>query len=391
MVARGARGSNRSGNGRLWAVTLHIGALRIDPPVVLAPMAGVTDAPFRLLCAGEGGGLFVSEMLTARGLVEQNAKSWQMTRHHPGEAVRSLQLYGSDPVAMGEAVRRLTDEGRVDHLDLNFGCPVPKITRNGGGAALPFKRKLFAAVVRAAVRGAGDVPVTVKMRMGLDDARLTYLDAGRIAAAEGAAAIALHARTAVQGYAGTAQWEAIARLKDAVSSIPVLGNGDLWSADDAAAMVAATGCDGVVVGRGCLGRPWLFADLARVFDGRRPLGPPPLGAAVAAARRHLALALDWYRDEIGTVRRFRKHLRWYLQGYPVGRDIHRRAGLIATAADVTALLADLDPALTVVPQAVRGVRGKSGAQKRLVLPDGWCDDRDADVAVPELAGAVSGG
>ena len=389
-------------------MTVHIGPLTIDPPVVLAPMAGVTDAPFRVVCAEQGGGLFVSEMLTARGLVEDNAKSWEMTRHHPAERWRSLQLYGSDPVAMGEAVRRLVDAGagpwsasaasagtgasRVDHIDLNFGCPVPKVTRNGGGAALPFKRRLFVAVVEAAVRAAGPVPVTVKMRLGLDDDRLTYLDAGRAAADVGAAAVALHARTAVQGYAGMAQWDAIGRLKEALPDTTVLGNGDIWAASDALAMMAATGCDGVVIGRGCLGRPWLVADLARVLRGDPALGPPVLGEIVAIARRHLQLMLEWYAgDEQGAIRRFRKHLRWYLQGYPVGHDAHRRAGMVDTATDVTALLDEVDPTLAVVETAVRAPRGRTGAMPRLVLPEGWCDDPDAEVVVREPAVAVNGG
>jgi nifR3 family TIM-barrel protein len=372
-------------------VTLHIGPLRLDPPVVLAPMAGVTDAPFRVVCAEQGGGLYVSEMITARGLVEGNTKTAAMTRFHPDERVRSLQLYGSDPVVMGEAVRRLVDAGAVDHLDLNFGCPVAKITRNGGGAALPFKRRLFTAVVRAAVRAAGDVPVTVKMRMGLDDDRITFLDAGRSAAEEGAAAVALHARTAIQGYAGEARWEAITELKAALPATPVLGNGDIWAAGDAVAMLAATGCDGVVIGRGCLGRPWLFADLQRVFAGQDPLGPPALGGLLPTIRRHLELALAWDGKEDATVRRFRKHLRWYLQGYPVGRDIHRRAGMIGSAVDVEALLDELDPTAACVPSAVRGVRGRAGAMPRLVLPAGWLDDPDAEVCVAEPAVAVSGG
>lgn len=372
-------------------VTLHIGPLRVDPPVVLAPMAGVTDAPFRVVCAEQGGGLFVSEMVTARGLVEGNRKSQAMTAHHPAERPRSLQLYGSDPVAMGQAVRVLVAEGRVDHLDLNFGCPVAKITRNGGGAALPVKRRLLAAVVRAAVRAAGDVPVTVKMRMGLDDERLTYLDAGRSAAAEGAAAVALHARTALQGYAGQARWEAIARLVEALPATPVLGNGDIWAAQDALDMVARTGCAGVVVGRGCLGRPWLFGDLQRAFAGQAPLGPPPLGEVVASARRHLELALAWYDDEASAVRRYRKHLRWYLQGYPTGHATHRQAGTIATADEARALLDGLDPDLRITPAAVRAPRGRTDPMTRLVLPDGWCADPDADVVVAEPALAVSGG
>ena len=370
---------------------MSVGPIAVDPPVVLAPMAGVTDAPFRVVCAEQGGGLFVSEMITARGLVEGNTKTAEMTRHHPAERVRSLQLYGSDPVAMGEAVRRLVGEVGIDHIDLNFGCPVPKVTRNGGGAALPFKRRLYQAVVAAAVSAAGPVPVTVKMRMGLDDERMTFLDAGRIAEAEGVAAVALHARTAIQGYAGTARWEAIARMKAAVTTVPVLGNGDIWSADDAIAMVAETGCDGVVIGRGCLGRPWLFSDLARVFAGEPAKGPPELGVVVATARRHLALMLDWYDDEVGVVRRFRKHLRWYLQGYPVGGDAHRRAGLVATVADVVSVLDSVDPHLEVVASAVRAPRGRMGAMSRLVLPDGWCDDADGDAVVAEPALAVSGG
>jgi nifR3 family TIM-barrel protein len=381
----------------MGAVTLRIGPLALDVPVVLAPMAGITDAPFRVLCAEAGPALYVSEMITARGLLEGNEKTAAMVRHHPAEPVRSLQLYGSDPAVIGEAVRCLVEADEVDHLDLNFGCPVPKITRNGGGAALPVKRRLLAAVVGAAVRAAGRVPVTVKMRMGLDDDRLTYLEAGRIAADEGAAAIALHARTAIQGYAGHARWEAIARLREAVpAAVPVLGNGDIWAAEDALAMVDATGCDGVVVGRGCLGRPWLFTDLAAAFTGSAPpAGPPRLGAIARTASRHLDLALAW-GEEVGdpeevVLRRFRKHLRWYLQGYPTGQAAHRRAGMVRRADDVRALLDDLDPDLAVVPSAVRSPRGRGGPIPRLVLPDGWCESPDAIVAVAEPAGAVSGG
>lgn len=372
-------------------MTLSIGPLRLDPPVVLAPMAGVTDAPFRVVCAEQGGGLYVSEMVTARGLVERNAKSWEMTAHHPAEKVRSLQLYGSDPAVMGEAVRMLVDENAVDHVDLNFGCPVPKVTRNGGGAALPFKRRLFAAVVEAAVSAAGSIPVTVKMRMGLDAERLTYLEAGVVAADLGAAAVALHARTAIQGYAGVARWEAITRLKEVVTCVPVLGNGDIWEAADAAAMLSETGCDGVVIGRGCLGRPWLFADLARVLSGAPAQGPPLLGEVLAIAKEHLKLSLEWYGDDVAAIRRFRKHLRWYLQGYPVGHDLHRRAGLAETAQDVRAVLDDADPSLAVVASSVRTPRGRTTAMKRLVLPQGWCDNPDEMVSVTDSALAVSGG
>jgi nifR3 family TIM-barrel protein len=373
-------------------VTLRIGPLLLDPPVVLAPMAGVTDAPFRVLCAEQGGALFVSEMLTARGLVEGGDRSWAMARHHPAEPVRSIQLYGSDPSTMREAVARLVDTGRIDHIDLNFGCPVPKVTRHGGGSALPVRRRLIAAVMEAAVAAAGSVPVTVKMRTGLDDDRLTYLETGRAAAGCGIAAVALHARTATQGYSGSADWSAIARMRDALpESVPVLGNGDIWAASDAIGMMSATGCDGVVIGRGCLGRPWLFAELGRVFAGSDASGPPPSGSVISTIRRHLDLSLDWYRDEATAVRRLRKHLRWYLLGYPVGAELRRAAGLVSSAGDVSDLLDRVDPDLTVLPEAVAAPRGRTDAMARLVLPDGWCDAPDALAPVEDPLLAHSGG
>lgn len=380
----------RAANPQNGAV--HIGPLPVDPAVVLAPMAGVTDAPFRILCAEHGGGIFVSEMVTARGLVEGGDKSWKMAGHHPAERTRSLQLYGSDPAVMGEAVRRLVAETAIEHIDLNFGCPVAKVTRNGGGAALPVRRRLLAEVVGSAVAGAGAVPVTVKMRMGLDDDRLTFLDAGRIAADQGAAAVALHSRTAVQGYSGLARWEAIAALRAELPvEVPVLGNGDIWSADDAVRMMHDTGCDGVVIGRGCLGRPWLFADLQRVMSGEPPLGPPALGAVIRSVRRHLELSLEWYGDELGAVRRLRKHLRWYLQGYPVGAEPRLLVSRVESAADIEDLLDRLDPTLRILPEAVRAPRGRTDAITRLALPHDWFDHPDADTVVPDPVGAVSGG
>lgn len=376
----------------LGRMPLTLGPISLSTPVVLAPMAGVTDAPFRRLCGEHGEALYVSEMVTARGLVEGNARSWAMVRHDPGApGPRSLQLYGADPAVIGAAVAALVERDAVDHLDLNVGCPVAKVMRGGGGAALPVKRRLFAAVVRAAVEAAGPVPVTVKMRLGLDEGRLTFLDAGATAAEQGAAAVALHARTAAQGYGGHARWEAIAELRRALDgAVPVLGNGDLWAAEDALAMVEATGCDGVVVGRGCLGRPWLFADLEAAFAGGRPAGPPSLGEIRATARHHLDLLLT-HAGPDAALRRFRKHLRWYLQGYPVGRRAHGAAGSVASVADVETLLAGLDGDLTVVDSAVRAPRGRTGGVGRLVLPEGWWEERDAEVAVDDPAVAVGGG
>ena len=302
---------------------LKLGAIAVDPPVVLAPMAGVTNIAFRRLCRTFGAGLYVSEMITARALVEGNAKTLGMAAFGPDEPVRSVQLCSVDPAVMGGAVRRLVGEIGVDHIDLNFGCPAGKVTRQGGGAALPVHRSALPVHRRARPSARPDrCPVTVKMRIGVDDDHVTYLEAGRIAEDEGVAAVTLHARTAEQLYSGTADWAAIAELKAAVTSIPVLGNGDLWEASDALAMVAATGCDGVVVGRGCLGRPWLFRDLADAFAGRPPQGPPSLGEIVQMMRSHAELLCEAFGQDLG-VRQFRKHSGWYLTGLPVGSAVRR--------------------------------------------------------------------
>lgn len=303
-------------------------------------MAGVTNAPFRSLCREFGAGLYVSEMISARALCEGNEKTDLLASFAPDETPRSLQLAGVDPVYMGEAVRRLVGEGRVDHIDLNFGCPVRKVTRHGGGGALPYKRRLYARVVDAAVAGAGAVPVTVKMRVGIDDEHQTYLEAGRIAEDLGVAAVALHGRTVAQLYSGQADWATIGRLKEIVTSIPVLGNGDIWEAADALDMMAETGCDGVVVGRGCLGRPWLFGQLAAAFEGR-PLPAPPRAQEVAAMMvRHADLLVDWFGDHKG-IREFRKHTAWYLKGYPVGGQLRGRLGQVGSIEQLRELVAGI--------------------------------------------------
>ncbi len=365
--------------------------LRIWPPVVLAPMAGVTNIPFRALCRRFGAGLYVSEMITARGLVEGNAKTLHLAGFAPDEKPRSLQLYGVEPVSLGEAVAWLVGEGRVDHIDMNFGCPVRKVTRRGGGAALPWKRALLRRLVSAAVRNAGPIPVTIKFRIGIDDAHETFLDAGRIAEDEGCAAVALHARTAAQLYDGTARWDAIARLKDAVRTIPVLGNGDVWEAHDALRMMRATGCDGVVVGRGCLGRPWLFRDLADVFDGCAPADPPSLQRVLAIALEHAELLVTWFGEHRG-VRMFRQHGGWYTKGFRGGTRLRPRIMAVTTLAALRDVLASVPHDDPFPPAAMRVPRGKSSGRQRVVLPEGWLDDRD-DPTPPgaEAEDATSGG
>ncbi|GII90642.1 tRNA dihydrouridine synthase DusB [Sinosporangium siamense] len=359
--------------------------------MVLAPMAGITSAPFRVLCREQGGGLFVSEMITTRALVERNAKTLKMIRFDPGERTRSIQLYGVDPDVVGRAARMVADEGLADHIDLNFGCPAPKVTRRGGGSALPYKRKLFRAIVRAAVEGAGGLPVTVKMRKGIDDRHLTYLSAGRAAAEEGASAVALHGRTAVQHYGGVADWEAVARLKEAVPDIPVLGNGDIWCADDAVRMMRETGCDGVVVGRGCLGRPWLFGDLARAMEGDAGRARPGLGEVAAMMARHAGLLAEWHGSETQAVTEFRKHVGWYLKGFEVGGDVRRGLTTSLSLTELRDRLAELDPG-QAWPADADGPRGKSSERSHVHLPDGWLDDAD-DCAVPGAAAEldISGG
>ena len=377
---------------------MRIGAFEPVAPVVLAPMAGVTNAPFRALCRRFGPGLvYVNEMVMATALVHGSAKTDRMVTFGPDEHPRSLQLYGSDPVMMGRAVDRVCAAGLVDHLDLNFGCPAAKVTRKGGGAAVPAKPRLLAAIVRAAVAAAAPhgVPVTAKFRVGLHPGLRTHLRAGEICRDEGIVAIALHARTVQQHYAGEADWSAIAELKAHVAGIPVLGNGDIWEAADAVAMMRATGCDGVVVGRGCLGRPWLFGDLIEAMAGRPVAGPRPLGVAVAVMADHARALVDHFDDERVAMRTFRKHASWYLTGYPVGGEVRRRFADVSSLGELDDLSAPLDPDLAVVPGGERIRRGHTNGPIRVALPDGFLDDPDdADVLrIPDDADvlALSGG
>ena len=370
---------------------VEIGPLRIATPVVLAPMAGVTNAPFRRLCRRFGAGLYVSEMVTARALVEGNDKTMLLASFAPDESPRSIQLYGIDPTTVGEAVRRLVGDGRVDHIDVNLGCPAPKVTRNGGGAALPVRRRLTEAILSAAVTAADGVPVTAKFRIGIDDAHVTHLQTGRIAEDVGCAAIALHARTAEQLYSGQARWAAIAELKQTVASIPVFGNGDIWEAADAVRMMAATGCDGVVVGRGCLGRPWLFRDLAAAFAGRPVPEPPALGEVRDTMLEHFDLLAEWFGLERAT-REFRKHAGWYLTGYPVGPDIRRALSQMIGREQLLDEVGALDGGATMAENGRRARRGHTNGPRPVALPEGWYDLADSDEALERGAESlVSGG
>jgi nifR3 family TIM-barrel protein len=378
-------------------MTLRIGGIALRSPVVLAPMAGVTNVAFRTLCrelevarAGTVSGLYVCEMVTARALVDRHPATLHMVTFAPDEAPRSLQLYSVDPDTTHAAARMIADEGLADHIDMNFGCPVPKVTRRGGGAALPFKRRLFGQIVGAAVRATEgtEIPVTVKFRIGIDDAHHTHLEAGKIAEQEGAAAVALHARTAAQRYSGTADWGQIAALKQHVRSIPVLGNGDIFDADDAVAMMAATGCDGVVIGRGCLGRPWLFAELSTALTGTRAVEPPTLGGVAQIIRRHGELLAAHFGEDKG-MRDIRKHIAWYLHGFPAGADLRRALALVKTLDELDTLLDRLDADIPF-PAAATGPRGRQGSAASVTLPDGWLSDPD-ECVVPVGADAMHSG
>lgn len=368
-------------------------AVVVDPAVVLAPMAGVTNAAYRQLCAEQGAGLYVCEMITSRALVEGDRKTDAMLAFAPNERVRSVQLYGLDPAVVAEATTVLIEKYGVGHVDLNFGCPVPKVTRKGGGGVLPWKRDRLRAILEAAVRAADayGVPVTVKTRIGIDEEHITYLDAGRIAEDAGCAAITLHGRTVAEAYAGHAHWEAIARLVEHVG-IPVLGNGDIWEATDAVAMMDRTGCAGVVVGRGCLGRPWLFRDLADTFAGRPTRATPTLGEVAAMVRRHGELLAGIMGERHGLTD-LRKHMAWYFKGFPVGGELRHDLAMVSSFEELDPLLASLDPEVRFPVDELGKPRGRQGTPRhKVVMPWGWLDDRsgrDLDLAQAEVG--ISGG
>jgi nifR3 family TIM-barrel protein len=343
-------------------------------------MAGITNSAFRRLCREYGGGLYVAEMVTSRALVERTPESLRIISHDEDEKVRSVQLYGVDPVTVGQAVRMLVEENRADHIDLNFGCPVPKVTRRGGGSALPWKTDLFTSIVQTAVKEAsrGNIPLTIKMRKGIDDDHLTYLDAGRIARDSGVAAVALHGRTAAQFYSGKADWSAIARLREALPDIPVLGNGDIWSAEDAVRMVRETGVDGVVVGRGCQGRPWLFGDLMAAFEGSDVRHTPALRQVAESIYRHAELMVETFGDEGKALREIRKHMAWYLKGYVVGSELRNRLALVTSLEVLRGTLDELDLDSPYPGADAEGPRGRAGSPKKPALPKDWLLNRSLD-------------
>jgi nifR3 family TIM-barrel protein len=386
-------------------MSLQTPRFEVDPPVVLAPMAGITNQAFRRLCREYGAGLYVSEMVTSRALIERSPETIRMVTPDSDEQIRSVQLYGVDPEVMSKAVEMLIREDRADHIDLNMGCPVPKVTKKGGGAALPWKQDLFKDILESAVNtsnkvtselGVKKVPVTVKMRMGIDDEHLTYIEAGKIAAKAGVTWVALHARTAEQMYSGKARWQAIKTLVEELKefNVPVLGNGDIWSAQDALEMVKETGCAGVVVGRGCLGRPWLFGQLAAAFAGKEIPKDPGLEVVSQIIKRHAVLLCELYGEYKG-IRDIRKHMAWYLKGFSVGNQLRTSLAMVESLENLDFLLAKLDTNQAFPEVIVDKPRGRVGSQKKVSLPHNWLNSRSIEKSeVKDLREAelsVSGG
>jgi nifR3 family TIM-barrel protein len=375
------------------SLRLGSGDYTIAPPVVLAPMAGITNAPFRTLAREQGAGLFISEMVTARALIERRPETLRMIVPGKDEWPRSVQLYSVDPNVMRAAVTMIGSENLADHIDMNFGCPVPKVTRKGGGAALPFKRRLFNSIVGAAVEAAQPfgIPVTIKMRIGIDSDHETYLEAAKSAADLGVKWVALHARTAEQMYEGKSDWSAISRLVEHLkpTGVPVLGNGDIWSGADGIAMIEETGCAGIVVGRGCLGRPWLFRDLASVFAGDESRHLPTLFDVREIMFRHAQLIVEYFESEERGCRDLRKHMAWYLKGFRVPSELRRQFGMVSSLQELRSLLDQLvDQPYPV--DIGDSPRGRTSHGRPVTLPDGWLKDPDELIEI-EIEDSFSGG
>lgn len=372
-------------------------------------MAGVTNRAFRRVCREASSDIrersgqvdadrtiYVAEMTTSQALLMRHPETLSLVTFDADESPRSIQLYGVDADIVGKAVAMVVDEDLADHIDLNFGCPVPKVTRKGGGSALPWKRDLFSDIVNSAVRNAkGKVPVTVKMRVGIDDDHITYLDAGKIASDAGVTWVALHGRTAAQYYGGEADWTTIARLVEHIPNTPVLGNGDIWAAHDAQRMLAETGARGVVIGRGCLGRPWLFGQIRSAISGQPVPDEPNSGVILDLMRRHAQLLVEMHGDEFHGCREMRKHMAWYLKGLVVGSETRGQLGLINSLTELDELLNPIDRDQQLSVDIAHAPRGRTTPTKKVNLPDGWLNSQSMSSAeqstVREAELSVSGG
>ena len=313
---------------------IQIGDVAVEAPFVLAPIAGVTNAAFRGICKAQGAGLVYSEMISGRGLLYQDKNTERLLKMGDAEQPVAYQIFGGQPDVVGAAARLLADRGNA-LLDINMGCPVPKIVKNGEGSALLKNPDLIGKIVRAAV-AATKKPVTVKIRTGWDAPTINAARVAKIAEAAGAAAIAVHARTREQYYSGRADWGRILEVKQAVQ-IPVIGNGDVFSAEDAIRMLEETGCDAVMIARGALGNPWIFRDCLALLQGKEKPAPPTTPEKLAMLLFHFD-ALVAENGAHTAVREIRKHVGWYLKGVPHTAAIRRRANEILDADEFRALI-----------------------------------------------------
>lgn len=318
---------------------LDIGGVALPNNVLLAPMAGVTDLPFRLLCAEQGAGLMCMEMVSAKAVMYHNRNTESLLAVHPDEHPVSLQLFGSDPGIISGMAKRLEEEGRTfDLLDINMGCPVPKVVNNGEGSALMKNPALVGEIVEKTVKAVRK-PVTVKIRKGFDDGHVNAVEIAKAAECAGASAVAVHGRTREQFYAGNADWEIIAKVKRAVR-IPVIGNGDVTDGESARRMMEETGCDGVMVGRAARGNPWIFREIkAYLSDGILPGRPSPEEMRETVLR-HAALLLE-YKGEYTGIREMRKHVSWYTAGYPHSAKIRGRINEMESMEDLKEAIAEV--------------------------------------------------
>lgn len=316
---------------------LVIGSVTLKNNIILAPMAGVTDLPFRLLCSEQGAGLAGMEMVSAKAILFDNKNTEKLLAIHPEEGPVSLQLFGSDPKIVSEMAKQI--EGRpFAVLDINMGCPVPKIVNNGEGSALMREPKLAGEIVAATVK-AIKKPVTVKIRKGFDADHVNAVEMAKIAEEAGAAAVAVHGRTREQFYSGEADWEIIAKVKEAVS-IPVIGNGDVTDGETAERLLAQTGCDAVMIGRAARGNPWLFRQIAAYLESGKKLPAPTMEEKKQMILRHAALQLE-VKGEYTGVREMRKHLSWYTTGMPNSAKLRQSVNMAEHFEEIERLVASM--------------------------------------------------